>query len=86
MTISHGHNGDGMDSYNVAEAKAHLSEILERVESGEEVLLTRRGRPVARLVPDCGGAGPRRLGWAKDEIKLLPGWNDPVTEEELFGE
>ena len=40
-----------VESYNVAEAKAHLSELLERVGEGEEVLLTRRGKPVARLIP-----------------------------------
>ncbi len=75
-----------MVSYNVAQAKAHLSEILELVESGEEVLLTRRGAPVARVVPDRSATEPRQWGWAKDEIKLLPGWDDPVTEEDLFGE
>ena len=40
-----------MRSYNVAEAKTRLSEILQRVSEGEEVLLTRRGRPIARVVP-----------------------------------
>ena len=40
-----------MDSYNVAEAKAHLSDILDRVATGEEVLLTKRGKPIARVVP-----------------------------------
>lgn len=40
-----------MQSYNVAEAKTHLSEILEKVSEGEEVLLTRRGQPVARVIP-----------------------------------
>ena len=40
-----------MDSYNVAEAKSRLSEILQRVSEGEEVLLTRRGRPIARVIP-----------------------------------
>ncbi|GHC53526.1 type II toxin-antitoxin system Phd/YefM family antitoxin [Neogemmobacter tilapiae] len=33
------------------EAKTHLSELLAAVEAGEEVLITRRGKPVARLVP-----------------------------------
>lgn len=33
------------------EAKTHLSSLLERVERGEEVVITRHGRPVARLVP-----------------------------------
>ncbi|HUI95048.1 MAG TPA: type II toxin-antitoxin system prevent-host-death family antitoxin [Xanthobacteraceae bacterium] len=33
----------------LVEAKAHLSELLDRVESGEEVVITRRGRPVAKM-------------------------------------
>jgi len=40
-----------MRSYSVAEAKTHLSEILEKILEGEEVILTRRGQPVARLIP-----------------------------------
>lgn len=40
-----------MDSYNVAEAKAHLSELIERAAAGEEIQITRRGEPMARLVP-----------------------------------
>lgn len=73
-----------MVSYDVAEAKAKLSAILERVANGEEVLLT-RGKPVARVVPDNGDEGPRVLGWARDEIKLMPGWDSPMTEAELLG-
>lgn len=40
-----------MTTCTVAEAKAHLSELLARVESGEELIITRRGRPVANLSP-----------------------------------
>jgi prevent-host-death family protein len=40
-----------MTTCTVAEAKAHLSELLARVEGGEELLITRRGRPVANLSP-----------------------------------
>lgn len=40
-----------MDAYNLAEAKAHLSALVDRVESGETVEIMRRGRPVARLTP-----------------------------------
>jgi prevent-host-death family protein len=36
------------------EAKTHLSALLEKVAQGEEVIITRRGRPVARLVPEKG--------------------------------
>ena len=38
-------------SIALAEAKAHLSQILDRVEAGEELVITRRGKPVARVVP-----------------------------------
>ncbi|MBI1864961.1 MAG: type II toxin-antitoxin system prevent-host-death family antitoxin [Nitrospirae bacterium] len=38
-----------MRTVSVAEAKVHLSEILNQVETGQEVVITRRGRPVARL-------------------------------------
>ncbi|MBS4096576.1 MAG: type II toxin-antitoxin system prevent-host-death family antitoxin [Sulfuricella sp.] len=38
-----------MHSVSVAEAKAHLSELLNQVEAGEELVITRRGQPVARL-------------------------------------
>ncbi len=40
-----------MTTCTVAEAKAHLSELLARVENGEELVITRRGRPVANLSP-----------------------------------
>ena len=36
-------------TYSVAEAKSGLSELLDRVEAGEEILITRRGRPIARV-------------------------------------
>ena len=40
-----------MEAINLADAKARLSELADRVESGETVEVTRRGRPVMRLVP-----------------------------------
>lgn len=46
-----------MYSVNIADAKAHLSELIHRVEAGEDVLITRRGQPVARL---CAPETPRQ--------------------------
>lgn len=40
-----------MDAINLADAKAHLSELLDRVEDGDSIDITRRGKPVARLTP-----------------------------------
>lgn len=38
-----------MDAVNLADAKAHLSELVDRVEAGDLIEITRRGKPVARL-------------------------------------
>jgi len=39
-----------MDVINLADAKAHLSELVDRVEAGDSIDITRRGKPVARLI------------------------------------
>ena len=49
-----------MRSVGTLEAKTHLSALLEQVERGEEIVITRHGKPIARLVPAVA-ASPRRL-------------------------
>ena len=51
------------------EAKTKLSELLDAVERGEEITITRRGEPVARLVPIGGGDEKARIRALIDEIK-----------------
>jgi prevent-host-death family protein len=51
-----------MDSYSLADAKARLSELVDRVEAGETVEITRRGRIVARVVP--ASKAPKPIDWA----------------------
>ena len=41
-----------MRQVQIAEAKAHLSALIEQVEAGEEIIIARRGKPVARLIPE----------------------------------
>ena len=67
---------------NVHAAKTHLSKLLERVEAGEEVVIARAGRPVARLVPYV--ETPRRnwFGAMRGEIRILPGFEEPDAEFE----
>lgn len=55
------------------------------MENGEPVVITRHGKPVAQLAPPPPGRRPIRLGAMRNRIKLLPGWEDPVSEEELLG-
>ena len=48
------------ETVNVHDAKTHLSRLLERAESGEEIVIARAGKPVARLVP-YGPERPKRV-------------------------
>jgi prevent-host-death family protein len=43
-----------MRTMTLAETKSHLSAVVDQVQAGEEVVITRRGRPVARIVADSG--------------------------------
>jgi prevent-host-death family protein len=66
-----------MDTVSLAEAKAHLSELLDRVEAGETVDISRRGRPVARLTAI---ARPRRRIDA-DRLRALTASMPPAAED-----
>ena len=60
--------------YNMYEAKTKLSEIVERVRAGAEVILMNRGVPVAKVVP-LQKKTVRRLGFATD-IRIKKGFDD----------
>lgn len=51
-----------MESIGLFEAKTHLSELVARAERGEEVIITRHNRPVARIVPMQDAAPAARAG------------------------
>lgn len=70
-----------MGVFNVHDAKTHLSRLLERVAQGEEVIIAKSGRPVAKLVPVA--AEPRRPGRLKGRIRLGPDFDKPLPEEVL---
>ena len=67
---------------NVHEAKTHLSRLLAQVEAGEEVVIARNGKPVARLV-SVQRRGKRQFGSMKGRIRLDDSFFDPLPEEEL---
>ncbi|MBL8228206.1 MAG: type II toxin-antitoxin system prevent-host-death family antitoxin [Bryobacterales bacterium] len=68
-------------TYSVAEAKTHLSRLLDLVEKGEEVVILRHGEPVARLVT-AHPKGKVVLGAMRGEIRWKEGWEKPLTDEE----
>ena len=71
-----------MVTVNVHEAKTHLSRLLARVEAGEDVVIARGGKPVARLV-QFQEPGKRQFGSMKGRIELDDSFFDPLPEEEL---
>ena len=71
-----------MPVVNVHQAKTHLSRLLAQVEAGEEVVIARRGEPVARLVR-CKSRGKRQFGAMKGQIVVDDSILDPLPEDEL---
>lgn len=60
---------------NIAEAKARLSELVEKAASGEEIVIARDHKPVARLVP-VRARTPRTPGSAKGQVRISPDFDD----------
>ncbi len=69
-----------MEHVNVHDAKTHLSRLLERVEAGEEVVIARAGRPVARLVSYRGLANERRPGAWRGRVRISADFDKLPTE------
>jgi prevent-host-death family protein len=69
-------------SVNIHEAKTHLSRLVERVEAGEEVVIARAGRPVARLVPFAARTAPRVPGLWRGRVTLAADFDAP--DEDLI--
>ena len=67
---------------NVHQAKTQLSRLLARVEAGEEVVIARRGEPVARLV-GCKPRSKRQADVLKGKVVIPESFFDPLPEEEL---
>jgi prevent-host-death family protein len=65
---------------NMHEAKTRLSALLALVEKGEEVVICRANKPVARLEPYKALSVKRQLGEAKGQLEILPGFDDLPEE------
>ncbi len=68
-----------MEQVNVHQAKTHLSRLLERVAEGDEIVIAKSGRPMARLVPMP--SEPRRPGRLKGKIRMADDFDAPLPEE-----
>jgi prevent-host-death family protein len=65
---------------NIHEAKTHLSRLLERVQSGEEITIAKAGRPIAKLTAIRDRPARRVPGMDKGKVVIHPNFDDPLPE------
>lgn len=68
---------------NVHEAKTHFSKLLARVSMGEEVIIAKAGKPVARLSPISKRPAQRVPGSARGQVWIAPDFDAPLPDEIL---
>jgi prevent-host-death family protein len=72
-----------MSIVTIHEAKTNLSRLLKRVSNGEEVIIARGSKPVARLVPIGETKGKRQPGSLKGKLHVGPEFFEPLPPDEL---
>lgn len=70
-----------MTQVNLYEAKAQLSRLVDRAAAGEEIVIAKGGRPLARLVPLTVRTAPREFGFLAGQVWVGPEFDDPLPDE-----
>ena len=70
-----------MEQVNIHNAKTHLSRLLERAGSGEEIVIAKAGKAVAKLVPVRPSRRARKKGLMKGKIKIGKDFDQPLQEK-----
>ena len=68
---------------NIHDAKTQLSRIIERVERGEEVVISRAGTPVAKVVPLTGTVNRRGRGMLRGRLRMAEDWDSAEVNESI---
>jgi prevent-host-death family protein len=72
-----------MPTITIHQAKTNLSKLIERASQGEEIIIARGAKPVAKLVPVGTVKGKRQPGSWKGKFVLGPVFFEPMSESEL---
>jgi prevent-host-death family protein len=70
----------------IREAKAHFSQLVEKAAEGTEIIITKAGKPRARLIAceqTFKSRKPRKFGWMKGKIWVSDDFDAPLPDEEL---
>ena len=66
--------------YNLYRAKTSLSKLVDRAAAGEEIVIAKAGKPLAKLVPCTTPAVPRKPGGWEGRIWISPDFDEPLPE------
>jgi len=69
--------------FNIHEAKTHFSKLLARVGNGEEIIIAKAGKPIARMVPAVERPAQRVAGSAKGRVAIASDFDAPLPESIL---
>jgi len=72
-----------METVTIHIAKTTLSQLLKRVEAGEEIILARGRNPIAKLVPFHRASPKRQFGALRGSLSVGPAFFEPLSEQEL---
>jgi prevent-host-death family protein len=72
-----------MNKVDIHQAKTQLSRLVERAAAGEEIVIAKSGKPVARLVPYTPTSKPRRPGYLRGKIRIKKSFDQPLPKELL---
>jgi prevent-host-death family protein len=72
-----------MRTVNIHAAKTHLSRLVEDAAAGEEIIIAKSGKPVARLCPLVRPSGKRKLGALEGKLRIPDDFDAPLPDEVL---
>jgi prevent-host-death family protein len=72
-----------MLTINIHEAKTHLSRFVEQAAAGEEIIIAKAGKPMARLVPLQPTPSRRKLGLFKGQLNVPDDFDAPLDDEAI---
>jgi len=73
------------ETVNIYEAKTQLSQLVDRAEKGEEIIIARGGRPAARLVPLQSNSVKRKPGRMRGRIRMRRDFDAPLPADLFDG-
>ena len=76
-------SSEALANFNIHDAKTNLSRIIDRVEHGEEIIISRAGTPVAKVIPLVRAVARTGRGSLAGELVLADDWDSPEVNQSI---